>query len=215
MRRAWRRRVYGEHMESIKPIMQPGGSDSAALDNVFEAMVGVGREPAHGEGAADPRCLGRARDHAQGPSRLLQLLQLGDGALGRAGGDLRLRRQLGDRRHGPQRLAAPALHHHRRRAAAGRLGSRHGAGRRDHHRGKGPRRPGPDARRRSGRRKALSQSTRSWISWRARPPSATGSRTSPSSTASCATRRASRRSSSARSCAAASSRPGSRSRIWS
>src|SRR5262249_37095517 len=35
--------VYGEHMESIKPIVQAGGSDSAALDNVFEAMVGVGR----------------------------------------------------------------------------------------------------------------------------------------------------------------------------
>ena len=43
MRRAWRRRVYGEQMEAMKPIVQPGGSDSAALDNVFEAMVGVGR----------------------------------------------------------------------------------------------------------------------------------------------------------------------------
>ena len=39
-------RVYGEHMEDIKPIVQPGGSDSAALDNVFEAMVGVGPQPA-------------------------------------------------------------------------------------------------------------------------------------------------------------------------
>ncbi|MEX2009731.1 MAG: glutamate synthase central domain-containing protein, partial [Dongiaceae bacterium] len=35
--------VYGEHMTDLKPIIQPGGSDSAALDNVFEAMVGVGR----------------------------------------------------------------------------------------------------------------------------------------------------------------------------
>ena len=31
--------VYGEQMEDMKPIMQPGGSDSAALDNVFEALV--------------------------------------------------------------------------------------------------------------------------------------------------------------------------------
>jgi glutamate synthase (NADPH/NADH) large chain len=30
-------------MPEIKPIIQPGGSDSAALDNLFEAMVGVGR----------------------------------------------------------------------------------------------------------------------------------------------------------------------------
>jgi glutamate synthase (NADPH) large chain len=36
--------VYGEQMEAMKPIVQPGGSDSAALDNVFEAMVGVGRD---------------------------------------------------------------------------------------------------------------------------------------------------------------------------
>jgi glutamate synthase (NADPH/NADH) large chain len=35
--------VYGERMDDVKPIIQPGGSDSAALDNVFEAMVGVGR----------------------------------------------------------------------------------------------------------------------------------------------------------------------------
>src|SRR5262245_13517970 len=35
--------VYGDRMDDVKPIIQPGGSDSAALDNVFEAMVGVGR----------------------------------------------------------------------------------------------------------------------------------------------------------------------------
>lgn len=35
--------VYGEHMDAIKPIIQPSGSDSAALDNLFEAMVGVDR----------------------------------------------------------------------------------------------------------------------------------------------------------------------------
>ncbi|MGH6931497.1 MAG: glutamate synthase large subunit, partial [Dongiaceae bacterium] len=35
--------VYGDFMADIKPVIQPGGSDSAMLDNVFEAMVGVGR----------------------------------------------------------------------------------------------------------------------------------------------------------------------------
>ncbi len=35
--------VYGEAMGDLKPVVQAGGSDSAALDNVFEAMVGVGR----------------------------------------------------------------------------------------------------------------------------------------------------------------------------
>ena len=35
--------VYGDYMADIKPVVQPGGSDFAILDNVFEAMVGVGR----------------------------------------------------------------------------------------------------------------------------------------------------------------------------
>ena len=38
--------VFGDMMEDIKPVVQPGGSDSAALDNVFELMVRAGR-PAH------------------------------------------------------------------------------------------------------------------------------------------------------------------------
>jgi glutamate synthase (NADPH/NADH) large chain len=35
--------VFGELIEDIKPIVQAGGSDSAALDNVFEVMVRAGR----------------------------------------------------------------------------------------------------------------------------------------------------------------------------
>ncbi len=35
--------VYGDFMADVKPVIQAGGSDSAVLDNVFEAMVGVGR----------------------------------------------------------------------------------------------------------------------------------------------------------------------------
>ena len=35
--------TYGGNMADVKPVIQPGGSDSAMLDNVFEALVGVGR----------------------------------------------------------------------------------------------------------------------------------------------------------------------------
>jgi len=35
--------LLGEHVEDIKPIVQAGGSDSAALDNVFEMLVRAGR----------------------------------------------------------------------------------------------------------------------------------------------------------------------------
>ncbi len=34
---------FGDFMEDIKPVIQSGGSDSAALDNVFEVMVRAGR----------------------------------------------------------------------------------------------------------------------------------------------------------------------------
>lgn len=35
--------AYGEYMADIKPVVQPGGSDSAILDNVFEVMIGPDR----------------------------------------------------------------------------------------------------------------------------------------------------------------------------
>ncbi len=35
--------MFGDHIEDIKPVVQSGGSDSAALDNVFEVMVRAGR----------------------------------------------------------------------------------------------------------------------------------------------------------------------------
>ena len=35
--------AFGEHNEAVKPIIQPGGSDSAALDAVCEALVRAGR----------------------------------------------------------------------------------------------------------------------------------------------------------------------------
>src|SRR6202008_4336016 len=34
---------FGEHGEDVKPVIQPGGSDSAALDNAFELLVRAGR----------------------------------------------------------------------------------------------------------------------------------------------------------------------------
>ncbi len=35
--------AFGEFSEDLKPVVQPGGSDSAALDNVFEVLVRGGR----------------------------------------------------------------------------------------------------------------------------------------------------------------------------
>ena len=35
--------AFGDHGEDVKPVIQPGGSDSAALDNTFEVLVRAGR----------------------------------------------------------------------------------------------------------------------------------------------------------------------------
>ncbi len=35
--------AFGERQEEVKPVIQPGGSDSAALDNTFEVLVRAGR----------------------------------------------------------------------------------------------------------------------------------------------------------------------------
>jgi glutamate synthase (NADPH/NADH) large chain len=43
--------AFGEAIEDLKPIIQPGGSDSAALDNVFELLCRAGRD------APAARCL--------------------------------------------------------------------------------------------------------------------------------------------------------------
>jgi glutamate synthase (NADPH/NADH) large chain len=37
-------KLFGEHIDDVKPVIQPGGSDSAALDNVFEVMLRAGRQ---------------------------------------------------------------------------------------------------------------------------------------------------------------------------
>jgi glutamate synthase (NADPH/NADH) large chain len=36
--------AFGEYQDDIKPVIQPGGSDSSALDNTFEVLVRAGRD---------------------------------------------------------------------------------------------------------------------------------------------------------------------------
>jgi glutamate synthase (ferredoxin) len=39
--------IFGDDVADLLPVVQPGGSDSAVLDNVFELLVMAGREPLH------------------------------------------------------------------------------------------------------------------------------------------------------------------------
>ena len=80
--------AFGEHGDTVKPVVQPGGSDSAALDNVYEMLVRAGRPGADGQGPADAGGLVLRRGgqrHQPGAQGALRLLQRGDGALGRPG----------------------------------------------------------------------------------------------------------------------------------
>ncbi len=119
------------------------------------AAGAYGPHPAGGQDADDPGQLDLPPGHPQGTLRPVRVRQRGDGAVGRAGGDLRLRRPLGDRGHGPQRPAPAALHHDDRRPADRRLRDRHDPSRRFRGRGEGPGRPRPDDRRRPARGPAL------------------------------------------------------------
>ncbi len=59
--------AFGDFGEDVKPVIQPGGSDSAALDNTFEVLVRAGRDApmvkallmpeawSHSESAMDPK----------------------------------------------------------------------------------------------------------------------------------------------------------------
>ncbi len=39
--------IFGENVQDLLPVVEPGGSDSAALDNAFELLAMAGRDPMH------------------------------------------------------------------------------------------------------------------------------------------------------------------------
>ena len=89
MRSAWRREAFGDDQDDIKPIIQPGGSDSAALDNVFEVLVRAGRAAPMAKSLLIPEAWAKKRTTMpRAAPRHLRLLQRGDGAVGRPGRDL-------------------------------------------------------------------------------------------------------------------------------
>jgi glutamate synthase (NADPH/NADH) large chain len=62
---------FGEHGDDVKPVVQPGGSDSAALDNVFELLVRAGRTGPMAKTLLVPEAV--SRDEKITPRRRLAL----------------------------------------------------------------------------------------------------------------------------------------------
>jgi glutamate synthase (NADPH/NADH) large chain len=57
--------VFGDFGDDVKPIIQAGGSDSAALDNVFEVLVRAGRDAPMAKTLLVPEAwVGKTKDHA-------------------------------------------------------------------------------------------------------------------------------------------------------
>lgn len=56
--------VFGDHIADLKPVIQAGGSDSAALDNVFEILVRAGRSAPMVKAMMVPEALNRLPEHA-------------------------------------------------------------------------------------------------------------------------------------------------------
>jgi glutamate synthase (NADPH/NADH) large chain len=53
----------------MKPVIQPGGSDTAALDNVFEVLVRAGRDAPMAKTLLVPEAWAKTRTHAEGGTR--------------------------------------------------------------------------------------------------------------------------------------------------
>ena len=80
---------FGAYIEDVKPIIQAGGSDTAALDNVFELLVRAGRDAPMAKTMLIPEASATNATMPAEPPRPVHLLQRGDGAVGRPGRDRR------------------------------------------------------------------------------------------------------------------------------
>ena len=129
---------FGRAIEDLKPIIQPGASDSSALDNVFELLVRGHRNLPMVKAMMIPEASALEPQRAGQAPRHVQLRERRHGAVGRPGRHRRRRRQVGAGRARPQRPAADALRAHLRRAADRRLRGRHGAAGRGQDRREGP-----------------------------------------------------------------------------
>jgi glutamate synthase domain-containing protein 1 len=119
--------LWGEHIGELLPIIAPGGSDSAALDNAFELLTLSGRDPVEALMMLVPEAY---EEHAEMDAGLRAFYEYhgtlmepwdGPAALALTDGALR------GRRGRPQRSQAPTLLAFERRAGRGGVRSRNRA----------------------------------------------------------------------------------------
>jgi len=78
--------LFGDDIKKLLPLITPGGSDSAMLDNAVELLTLAGRSIPHVMSIADSRGLGAGSHHAEARQGVLRVSRFTDGAVGRSGG---------------------------------------------------------------------------------------------------------------------------------
>jgi len=171
--------AFGESIEDLKPVIQPSGSDSAALDNVFELLCRAGRDAPAARCLVVPESISQNAVMPEAHRDMFSYCKRGHGALGRTGGLVRHGWPLAGRLYGSQRSASHALLAHPRWIADRRFRDRDGAHPKRRRAGEGPRRSRADDCRRPQGRPLLPRHGDQGTSWPRASPMARGSRTRP------------------------------------
>ena len=95
--------LWGDEIGELLPIIAPGGSDSAALDNAFELLVLSGRDPMQAIMMLVPEAYEELAEMKGDSARLLRVSRHADGAVGRSRRARADRRSLRGRGARPQR----------------------------------------------------------------------------------------------------------------
>ena len=78
--------LFGDDIEKLLPIIAPGGSDSAMLDNAVELLTLAGRSLPHVMSMLIPEAWDHDAHDARGRESVLRISRVADGAVGRPGG---------------------------------------------------------------------------------------------------------------------------------
>ena len=106
--------LFGDDIAKIFPVIRPGGSDTASLDNAVEMLTLAGRSLPHVMAMLIPEAWDADTTMPEEKRAFLRISRFADGAVGRPRGGGVHRRQMAGRDARSQRAASGALSGHQR-----------------------------------------------------------------------------------------------------
>ena len=100
---------FGGDIDKILPVILPGGSDTASLDNAVEMLTLAGRSLPHVMAMLIPEAWDADATMSAGQASILRISRVADGAMGWPGGGRVHRRQMDRRDARSQRIASGAI----------------------------------------------------------------------------------------------------------